>query len=241
MAINPHVPTPVNPGEPVTAQAWNVFVNAIIAISNYLDSTEASSLQVTVTNPQAIPEDTRVTATRDDGGVFAAVAPVPPGTTWVFTGLRAGAYSIRVEAAGFEPTVEQITAPVTDPVSITLTPSGAFMPPLFGSTLQAALQELKNRNIAVERILDVAGRDVPPGNPPAEFRESPVLMQFPLAGVAVPPAGRANLVVAAALDVEPAIEVPSLAGLSLSEAQKALESIGLVLGKVVTKQTTLPQ
>jgi len=36
--------------------------------------------------------------------------------------------------------------------------------------------------------------------------------------------------------VEASIEVPSLAGLTLTEAQKALESVGLVLGKVVTKQ-----
>jgi hypothetical protein len=179
-----------------------------------------------------------VTAARDDGAVFAAVAPVPPGTTWVFTGLRAGAYAIRVEASGFDPKVQQVTVPAADPVSITLTPSGAFMPALFGSALQAALQELKNRNIAVERILDVAGRDVAPGNPGGEYQDAPVLMQVPDAGVAVPPSGRANLVVAAALEVEPAIEVPSLAGLTLAEAQQALESIGLALGKVVTKQSS---
>ena len=236
MAINPHIPTPVNPGEPVTAQSWNVIVNGIAAISNYLDTTEASSLQVTITNTQADPERTRVTATRDDGGVFAAVAPAPPVTNWVFTGLRVGDYSVRVEADGFAPKVQQVTVPSADPVSITLTADGAFMPALFGMTLQSALQELTNRNIAVDRILDVAGRDVAPGNPPPEHRESPVLLQIPPGGEAVPPSGRANLVIAAALEVEAAVEVPSLAGLTLTEAQKALESIGLVLGKVVTKQ-----
>jgi beta-lactam-binding protein with PASTA domain len=45
-----------------------------------------------------------------------------------------------------------------------------------------------------------------------------------------------QLVISAALQVEPAIEVPSLAGLTLPEAQKALEGIGLVLGKVTTLQ-----
>jgi beta-lactam-binding protein with PASTA domain len=43
-------------------------------------------------------------------------------------------------------------------------------------------------------------------------------------------------VIAAALQVQPTIEVPSFAGLTLNEAQKALEGIGLVMGKVVTKQ-----
>jgi hypothetical protein len=236
MAINPHIPTPVNPGEPVTAQGWNVIVNGITTISNYLDTTEASTLQVTITNTQADPERTRVTATRDDGGVFAAVVAPPPGGNWVFTGLRGGAYAVRVESDGFAPKVQQVTVPSADPVSLTLTAEGAFMPALFGLTLQAALQELTNRNIAVERILDVAGREVAPGNPAPEHRESPVLMQIPSSGEAVLPTGRANLVIAAALEVEAAIEVPSLAGLTLTEAQKALESIGLVLGKVVTKQ-----
>ena len=41
---------------------------------------------------------------------------------------------------------------------------------------------------------------------------------------------------AATLTAQASIEVPSLAGLSLPEAQKALESLGLVLGKVTTKQ-----
>jgi hypothetical protein len=236
MAINPHIPTPVNPGEPVTAQAWNVIVNGIAAISNFLDTSETRSLQVAITNAQANTASTRVTATRDDGAVFAAVAPPPPGTNWVFTGLRAGSYSVRVEAAGFAPKVQPVTVPSADPVSITLTAEGAFMPALFGMTLQSALQELKNRNIAVDRILDVAGREVAPANPAPEHTDSPVLLQLPASGDAVAPSARASLVIAAALEVEASIEVPSLAGLTLTEAQKALESVGLVLGKVVTKQ-----
>src|SRR5262249_20792042 len=114
MAINPHIPTPVNPGEPVTAQAWNVIVDGIAGIANYLDTTETRSLQITITNTQADPDRTRVTATRDDGGVFAAVAPAPPGTNWVFTGLRAGSYSLRVESDGFAAKVQQVTVPSTD-------------------------------------------------------------------------------------------------------------------------------
>jgi beta-lactam-binding protein with PASTA domain len=51
----------------------------------------------------------------------------------------------------------------------------------------------------------------------------------------VPPDGQVQLVVSAPLQVQPSVEVPSLAGLTLSEAQKALEAIGLVMGRVVTK------
>lgn len=235
MAINPHIPTPVNPGEPVTAQGWNVIVNAIVALSNYLSSTEASGLVVNITNTLSDPGSLRVTATRDDGAAFVAVDPVPPGTGWIFTGLRPGPYSLRVEGPGFESKTQQVTVPSTDPVSITLAPRGAFMPALFGTTLQSALQTLKNLNIAVDRILDVVGREVAPGNPASEYTSSPVLVQLPAAGQAVPPEARAQLVVATALDVQPTVEMPSLAGLTLAEAQKALEAIGLVLGKVVVK------
>jgi beta-lactam-binding protein with PASTA domain len=52
----------------------------------------------------------------------------------------------------------------------------------------------------------------------------------------VPTGAPVHLVVAAVLEAESSIEIPSLTGLSLPEAQKALESLGLVLGKVVTKQ-----
>ncbi len=235
MAINPNIPKTVNPGEPVTAQGWNVIVNAIVAITNYLTSTEAASLKVTITNPDVSPT-ARVTALRDDGVTFQAVAPVPPGTNYIFSSLRPGPYSIRAEAAGFDAATKSVTAPAADAVSITLTRRGAFMPAVFGSALQSALQELKNRNIAVARVLDVTGRDVAPANPGADYNTSPVLAQIPAAGQPVLPEGNAQLVVATALQVQPTIEIPALTGLTLAEAQKALEGIGLVLGKVVTKQ-----
>jgi beta-lactam-binding protein with PASTA domain len=63
-----------------------------------------------------------------------------------------------------------------------------------------------------------------------------VLAQLPLAGEFVPPSVSAQLVVAASLVAEAAVEMPSLVGLTQTEAQKALENIGLVLGKVVIKQ-----
>ncbi len=236
MAINPNIPKTVNPGEPVTAQGWNVIVNAIVAITNYLTSTEASSLKVTITNQDVSPATARVTALRDDGVSFQAVAPVPPGTNYIFSGLRPGPYVIRAEAPGFDAATKSVTAPVADAVSITLTPRGAFMPAVFGSTLQSALQDLKNRNIAVARVLDVTGRDVAPANPGAEYNTSPVLAQIPAAGQPVPPEGNAQLVVAIALQVQPSIEIPPLTGLTLAEAQKALEGLGLVLGKVINKR-----
>ena len=236
MAINPNIPIAVNPGEPVTAQGWNVIVNAIVSLTNYLTSTEASSLKVAITNAGMNFGGVRVTALRDDGISFEAVAPVPPGTNYIFNGLRPGTYTVRAEAPGFEVATKSVTAPVADPVSFTLAPKGAFAPALFGMTVQTALQTLKDLNIAVSRILDVTGRDVAPANPGSDYNSSPVLAQIPAAGHPVAPGGSMQLVVATALQVQPSIEIPPLTGLTLAEAQKALEGIGLVLGKVTNKQ-----
>lgn len=239
MAINPNIPTEVLAGEPVTAEAWNVIVKAIVALTDYLSSTEASSLQVTITNPGIIPSAARVTAFRDNV-TFQAVAPVPPGTSFVFSGLRPGPYTLRAESAGFDAATQSITLPAAAPVSMTLTPHGAFMPALFGLTLQGALQLLQNLNIHVSQIVDVVGRDVAPANPGAEYTSSPVLVQFPAPGAPVPPEASAQLVVATSLQVQASIEMPSLAGLTVAEAQRALEGIGLVLGKVDTRGPALP-
>src|SRR3954453_14029319 len=110
-------------------------------------------------------------------------------------------------------------------------PKGALMPQVFGLTLREALTQLAGLKIAVSRIVDVTGRDVPPANPGPEYNDAPVVVQFPAPGEAVPPDGSAQFAVAASLKIEPSIEVPSLAGLTLPEAQKALEALGLVLGK----------
>lgn len=236
MPINTNIPKTVNPGEPVTAQSWNVIVNAIVAITNYLTSTEASVLQVTLTNAGIDPAGARVTAIRDDGVAFDAVAPVPPATNYTISGLRAGTYTVRAVAPGFSAITQSVVAPAANVVSLTLSPVGAFAPALFGTLLPAALQQLKNLNIAVSRVLDVAGRDVAPANPSSDYSTSPVLSQFPQPGDPVAPDASMQLVVATSLQVQPSLEIPSLTGLTLAEAQKALEGIGLVLGTVTTKQ-----
>ena len=237
MAIIPFIAKTVLPGEPVTAQAWNDIVQGIAGLLGYLEATEATPLRVALSNAGLDHTKTRVTATRDDGVAAEAVAPVSPATEYVFSGLKPGVHTIRAEAPGFAAATTSVTVPSAAVVSLTLTPQGAFMPTVFGDTLTAALGKLKNANIVVSRVLDVTGKDVAPANPDPEYSTAPVLMQFPDAAVPIPPGGSAQLVVAAALVVQAAIEIPTLAGLTLSEAQKALEGMGLVLGKVTTTTT----
>ncbi|MEJ1938897.1 PASTA domain-containing protein, partial [Nostoc sp. NIES-2111] len=82
------------------------------------------------------------------------------------------------------------------------------------------------------RVVDTAGGEGPPADPGAEFGESLVLVQLPGAGDPVAANTGAQLVVSAALEVEATVEMPSLAGLTLSEARRVLDELGLVLGRV---------
>jgi hypothetical protein len=233
MSINVPPQKNVSAGEPVTAEGWNSLVGGITAIVTFLEATEASGARVVIKNTGLV--SARVSAVRDDGVTFDAVSPVPPGTEYIFAGLRPGSYAVRVEAAGFSPATATLTAPAEAPLEISLSPNGAFMPDVFGMTIRAALQELSTRAIKVGRIVDVVGRDVAPANPGAEYLDQPVLMQLPAAGIAGPPESQPQLVVATTLQVTPSVEMPSLTGLTLAEAKKALEAIGLSLGKVETK------
>jgi len=236
MNLEPFTATSAAPGEPLTAQAWNEVVEGIRALYRFLETNAGTSLRVVVLNAAVDLAVVRVTAVRDDGLAVEGVRPVPPSAEFVFPDLPPGAYSVRASTAGFTPAVENVTIPRAEVVELTMTPSGAFMPMLIGLDLQTALSTLGDLGIQVARILDVAGRDVAPARPDPEYRDAPVLVQHPAPGVAVPPEGSTQLVVAAALSTEATAEVPSLSGLTLAEAQKALESIGLKVGKVKTKR-----
>ncbi|MCU0584489.1 MAG: carboxypeptidase regulatory-like domain-containing protein [Desulfobacterales bacterium] len=236
MAIHPYVPKEVKPGEPVTAQGWNEIVKAVLAITQYLETSEATSLKVKVTNAEADPLRTRVTAVRDDGLIAEAVAPVAPGGDFMFGALKPGSYTVRASAPGLDEASAPVTIPSSATVSLTMKASAVKMPSVFGLELPAALATLKTAQINVARVVDVAGRDVAPANPGVEYSKAPVLVQLPSAGEYVAPSMTAQIVVAAPLVAEAAVEMPSLVGLTQAEAQKALENIGLVLGKVVVKQ-----
>lgn len=225
-----------NPGEPVTAQAWNDLVNAVGQVHGFLENTEATALRVQVSATGADLAQVRVTALRSDGIAFDAVPPLPPSTQHMFPGLRPGTYTLQVSAPGFQPGSANVTLPDPAVQAVALNPSGAFMPAVFGMTLAEALAALANRQIAVARVLDITGADVPVANPGSQFSGSRVLMHLPLEGAAVPVGQQVQLVISATLSAQATVEIPPLTGLTLAEAQKALEGLGLVMGKVITKQ-----
>jgi hypothetical protein len=236
MPLQPFDVRQVRAGEPVTAQAWNDIVNAIGDLHGFVEATTGSRLQVRVAGPSLDTDAVRVSAIAADGAVTDAAAPVPPSDGFTLADLLPGSYTIRAEARGFTPATAATTVPAPAPVVLTLSRSSPAMPVVFGLTLEQALAALRTAAIVPARVVDITGRDVPPANPGAEFNSTLVLVQLPPPGYPVAAdSGSAQLVVSAALEVEATIEMPSLAGLTLVEARRVLDELGLVLGNVQTR------
>lgn len=228
----------VSSGEPITAQSWNELVDGIKDLNEFMRNSQSTSLRVELGNVDIDFNSVRITAQRDDGWLVEAAAPVNGDEQFVFAALPSGVFTVKAEAPGFSPASSSVTIPTADVLNLTMAAHGAFMPSLIGVELAAALTELSNRGITVGRLLDVVGRELAPAKPDSEYASQPLLMQLPDPGMAVPPDGKVQLVVSIALQVEDSIEVPPLTGLTQSEARKALEALGLKLGKVETRKAT---
>jgi hypothetical protein len=241
MELKAFIATKVNPGEPLTAQAWNDLVEAIDAAYKFLQAT-MHVVRVKVTSSVAFDElSVRVLATRAGASPYQAVPPVPPAQEHVLSGLDPGTYTLIALAAGFAPASSTLTLADAGDTSLelVLTPLGPAMPELFGTPLSDALQALASAGIPVTSLLDFNGRELSANNPGAENASAPVLAQFPSAGTIVLQGASAKLAVALPIAIEPAVEVPSLSGLTLDEAQRALEGMGLVLGRTDNRQRNI--
>lgn len=242
MELKPFVAKLVNPGEPLTAQAWNDLVNAVDDTHKFLEAT-THVVRVRITNNDVDPKTVRVTASRSDGPPVEAVRPIAQDNHHVLSELEVGAYTIRAECAGFNDAIQTVQIGLgqgDQELTMQLAPARPIMPLLFGKTLADALTLTAQLGIAVNRVLDFLGTDIPPGNTGARAAESLVLLQQPPAGQPVDPSLAAQLVIAVPPEIEQAIEVPSLVGLTESEARKTLEQLGLVLGRVNTVSSTPP-
>jgi hypothetical protein len=235
MELEPFVAKQVSPGEPVTSQAWNEIVGGLANVVAFLQATAGTSVRVTISNTDARLSESRVVAIADNGDAIDAARPVGTAKEFTLRGLAPGAYTIRAESPGFAPGEANVTLPTDQPIALSLQKTAPFMPDVFGQELLTALAALNTSNIVVSRIVDITGREVAPANPGAEFGSTTVLAQLPERDAAVPPGATAQLVVSASLEVEATVEMPSLAGLTLSESRAVLEELGLVLGKVTTR------
>jgi hypothetical protein len=233
MELKPFIKTHVAPGEPLTAQAWNDLVDAIDDLHQFLAST-GHMVRVKITTPGIDLESVRVVASRAEGAPVQAVAPLESGGDHVLAGLELGAWTVTARAPGYEPASKPVDVDGSGDTSVelALTRLGPAMPDVFGLPFAEAAERLAAAGIPVLRLLDFTGRDIPPSSPDPDDAAAPVLVQWPASGTTVSPTGGARLVVASPVELERGVEMPVLTGLTQLEAQKALEAIGLQVGKV---------
>ena len=236
MELNEFTAKQVSPGEPITSEAWNELVTGISELNKFVLANQSTALEVKMSNVDISLDSVRITALRSDGWLAEAVAPVDGDGVFVFASLPPGSYKVEASAAGFKSSSKNVTIPSSEPLELALEQSGAFMPNLIGVELASGLAILEDLDVVVGRLIDVVGRELAPAKPSSEYANQPIVMQLPDPGEAVPPEGRVQIVVSAALQVDDSVEIPSLTGLTLSEARTALEAIGLKLGNVETRQ-----
>ena len=224
----------VAPGRPITAQGWNAVVNALDALYNAVLAIGSGSVTVSVqADGQPVTGAQVVAEPVGEGQPVEGLPLFGTRTTYLVAGVSDGAWRLHVSAPGFVSQVVEVTVPAADALVVNLARAGKVVPQLFGQPLQGALAELSTAGLDVDIILDALGQEVSRTQVPAEAQNSPVLLYFPAAGAVIDPATtRLQIVVAAALHEEPIITVPSLVGLSQGEASRALEKVGLRLGKI---------
>lgn len=228
----------VEPGRPITAQGWNAIVNGLLALYEAVKAIGSGTLVVSVQADGQTVRDAQVVAE-------AVVGESPPvrglplfgsRETYLVTGVSEGAWRVHVSAPGFATQVLDATVPLAAPLTVNLVRAGVAVPDLFGTGYTAALGALTALGLQTEIALDTTGEEISRAQVPAEFQNQPVLGQLPAAGTVVDPAvTRLRLVVATAVREDPIVTVPSLVGLTQAEAARALEKIGLRLGKITVR------
>jgi hypothetical protein len=237
MELKAFIKKNVKPGEPLTAQGWNDVVNGVGDLYQFI-AASAHVVTIAITNPEIDPEQVRVTATRSTGAPVEAVRPIPPDKKHTLAGLEVGAWTISAELAGYDTATSPVNVSGDGDIAIqmALKKVASFMPDLFDATLADARKALSDAAIPLVKLLDFNGRELPPTQADEQNDAAPVLVQWPPAGAAIPAGGGARLVIALPVQIQPAVAVPALTSLTEQEARKALESIGLVIGKVTIAQ-----
>jgi hypothetical protein len=227
----------VEPGRPITAQGWNAIVDALSALYDAVLAIGSGAVVVSVqADGQPVAGAQVVAEPVGEGQPVDGLPLFGTRTTYLVTGVSDGAWRLHVSAPGYVPQVMDVTVPTAAPVTVNLVRSGTVVPDLFGLPLQGGLAAIGGAGLDVDVIIDALGQEVSRTQVPADAQNSPILVHYPAPGSVIDPATtRMRLVVAAALREEPIVTVPSLVGLTQAEAARALEKIGLRLGKITVR------
>ncbi len=222
--------TNVKPGEPVTAQAWNAIVDGLFDVQSIL-ATGSGTVHVTVAGDQRDIDAARVVATDAAGVRYEAVQQLAPGDPFVFPKLTAGAFTISVSAPSCTTGTGSVTiasdgSATPDPVPIALAFAGKRMPNVLGAKWSDAAAALATIN---PRVLDASGKGIPLTGFDPDYKDVPVLIQWPDPDEIVP-AGKDPYVIVATI-VKPAVLIPTpnFIGMTVAEAQAAAVQAGLVI------------
>jgi hypothetical protein len=227
----------VEPGRPITAQGWNEIVDALGALYDAVLAFGSGTLAISVQADGSVVDGVEVVAEPlAEGQPIEALPLFGTRTTYLVTGVTDGAWRVHVSAPGFTSQVVDATVPAAAPVTVNLVRAGVAVPDLFGQPLTSALAAMRAAGLEADLLIDAMGDEISRSQVPAEYQNQPILAQLPPAGTVVDAAVvRLRLVVAAAVRSDPVVTVPSLIGLTQAEATRALEKLGLRLGKITVR------
>jgi hypothetical protein len=236
--LTPPTLVEAKPGDPVTAEGWNNFRQAVLALYDALNKSFGTlTVAVKAKGTGAAIPDATVTVVPTGGGDRPFRSALFAGADvrlFQIQNLAPGAYDLVVEAAGFAKETRAIVmdeAGASQALAVEMTPTEITlaMPNLFGLAVNVAMEQAANAGLVVARIIDSYGTDIPPADVPEAAKTSPVLNQVPEAGEAVPKNAPVQLHISARVTQQ--VKMPSLLGLTVAEAKAKLESVGLVLGE----------
>ncbi len=221
-------------GQPVTAQAWNEHVAAILELYDFLLAIDdGTTLRVAVTHDGQPVRDALVVASNGTDAV-QAVAPIGGTDDYLLGGLTTGDWTLRVRAPGLTSKEPTVTMPHAGTVTVALESDGSvLMPDVFGAPAKTAFVDLKAVGIELDDVFDTAGQEVTKTSLTGPNSDARVLFQLPAAGSRKDPStDRARLVIGVEIVQQELVAIPDLTGETLSQAKLILEKAGLELGHV---------
>ncbi len=227
----------VEPGRPITANAWNEILNSLGLLRDAVNAIGSGQLQVTVhlagdTNKK-IPWSEVIAVSQDTGMAIRAAQPFPGREAHTIFGIAEGDWDIHIQVPDYLLDTQTVSFPQDSAISVGLTPDGKAVPDVFSLRMNQAQSKISAAGMSISKIIDSAGKTHTEDDVPPNMR---VLYQIPSPGVVINPAvERIRLVIAAEVEITGMVQVPDLKGMTPSKASAKLAEYGLILEQKTRK------
>ncbi len=228
----------VEPGRPITANAWNEILSSLGLLRDAVNAIGSGELKVTVhlagdTNNK-IPGAEVIAVSKDTGMAIRAAQPFPGRDAHTVFGIAKGDWDVHVQAPDYVLDTQTVSFPQDKTLSVGLTLDGKVVPDVFGLKMNQAKSTISNAGMSISKILDSAGKTHPEEEAPSNMR---VLNQTPSAGTVINPAiGRIRLVIAAEVEITGMVQAPDVTGMTPGQASAKLAEFGLVMEQQTRKK-----